>query len=59
MKLHCCPAKTALTAVNKNGFPSAQVLFLLSAWNFMIFLVKICFKFLHWGQRIDIKLVGI
>ncbi|KAA3462677.1 D-cysteine desulfhydrase 2, mitochondrial [Gossypium australe] len=26
MKLHCCPAKTALTAINKNGFPSAQAL---------------------------------
>ncbi|MBA0656428.1 hypothetical protein Goklo_008786 [Gossypium klotzschianum] len=48
MKLHCCPARTALTTINKNGFPSAQVLFLLSAWNFMIFLVKNCFKFLYW-----------
>ncbi|GMI99759.1 hypothetical protein like AT3G26115 [Hibiscus trionum] len=26
MKLHCFPAKTALTAISKNGFPSAQAL---------------------------------
>ncbi|XP_052481780.1 D-cysteine desulfhydrase 2, mitochondrial isoform X4 [Gossypium raimondii] len=26
MKLHCCPARTALTTINKNGFPSAQAL---------------------------------